>query len=81
MGCTVISTREHYLDSTTVKKGAAVPAVEGAPRQEPIALTLKVPPELYLKLKSYAMRTQPRKTSQQALLEALQAHLQAEGAL
>ena len=55
-------------------------AAVGGPREEPIAVTLKLPPDLYLALKRYGMRTKPRKTNQEVLLLALQTFLQAEGA-
>jgi hypothetical protein len=74
------------LDSGLIaRKGEAAPATVGSPRQEPIAVTVKLAPELYWKLKHYGMRSKPRKTNQEVLVEALQAFLQqiedAEGAL
>jgi hypothetical protein len=59
-----------------VRKGEATPAAAGTPRQEPIAVTVKLAPELYWKLKHYGMRSKPRKTNQEVLVEALQAFLQ-----
>jgi hypothetical protein len=52
----------------------ATPAAE-APRQDPIALTVKLDPELYFQLKRRGMRTKPRKTNQAMIVEAIKAYL------
>jgi hypothetical protein len=67
------------LDGSLIaRKGEAVPArvVEQA-RQEPIAVTVKLPPELYWRLKHYGMRTKPRKTNQDMIVEAITDYLAA----
>jgi hypothetical protein len=68
-----------------VRKGEAAPAAVSSPRQKPIAVTVKLDPALYWKLKHYGMRSDQRKTNQEVLVEALQAFLQrieeTEGAL
>jgi hypothetical protein len=64
------------------RKGQAAPAavptatatVERA-REDPIALTVKLEPELYFQLKRRGMRTKPRKTNQQMIVEAIKAYL------
>jgi hypothetical protein len=61
------------------RKGEAAPATVGSPRREPIAVTVKLEPELYWKLKHYGMRSKPRKTNQDVLVEALRSFLQRMG--
>jgi hypothetical protein len=75
------------LESSLIaRKGAAVPAqaspmmrpatpTEEKPRAEPIALTVKLEPELYFQLKRRGMRTKPRKTNQEMIVEAIKAYL------
>jgi hypothetical protein len=64
------------LDSGLIaRKGEAAPATVGSPRQEPIAVTVKLNPELYWELKQWGMRTKPRKTNQDMIVEAIQAYL------
>lgn len=58
-----------------VRKGEAAPAPLGSPRQEPIAVTVKLSPELYWELKQWGMRTKPRKTNQDMIVEAITAYL------
>jgi hypothetical protein len=66
-----------------VRKGEAAPAAGGSP----IAVTVKLDPELYWILKQWGMRVKPRQTNQDIIVEALreffdrrQVH-QAEGRL
>jgi hypothetical protein len=75
------------LESSLIaRKGAAVPAqappimspatpTEEKPREEPIALTVKLAPELYFQLKRRGMRTKPRKSNQAPIVEAIKAYL------
>jgi hypothetical protein len=60
-----------------VRKGEAAPATASAPRQEPIAVTVKLDPELYWRLKHLGMQTKPRKTNQDMIVEALRDYLAA----
>lgn len=53
------------------RKGEAAPAIAGTERQDPIAVTVKLEPELYVRLKRYNMRTTPMRTAQKTLVEAL----------
>jgi hypothetical protein len=57
------------------RKGEAAPATVGSPRQEPIAVTVKLDPELYWDLKRWGMRTKPRKTNQDMIVEAIKTYL------
>jgi hypothetical protein len=57
------------------RKGEAAPATVGSPRQEPIAVTVKLNPDLYWELKQWGMRTKPRKTNQDMIVEAIQVYL------
>ena len=58
---------------------AAPPTTERS-RAEPIALTVKVDPELYFQLKRRGMRFKPRKSNQEMIVEAIRAYLsQKEG--
>jgi hypothetical protein len=59
------------------RKGEAAPAVEGTPRQEPIAVTVKLDADLYWRLKRWGMRTKPRKTNQDMIVEAITDYLSA----
>ena len=70
------------LDSSLiVHKGEAVPAKAAErPREEPVAVTVKLSPELYFRLKHYGMRTKPRKTNQDMIVEAITDYLAAGGA-
>jgi hypothetical protein len=72
--------------SLIARKGAAVPAqaspmtsttttMAEKPREEPIALTVKLEPEIYLQLKRRGMRTKPRKSNQAMIVEAIMAYL------
>jgi hypothetical protein len=72
--------------SLIARKGAAVPAQASPmtsaattttekPREEPISLTVKLDPELYFQLKRRGMRTKPRKSNQQMIVEAIKAYL------
>jgi hypothetical protein len=70
--------------SLIVHKGAAVPAqaprmtsaaTTSKPREDPIALTVKLDPELYFQLKRLGMRTKPRKSNQALIVEAIKAYL------
>ena len=75
------------LESSLIaRKGTAVPAqassmtstatpIEEKPREEPIALTVKLEPELYFQLKRRGMRTKPRKTNQALIVEAIKTYL------
>jgi hypothetical protein len=45
------------------------------PREDPIALTVKLDPELYLRLKRRGMRTKPRKSNQALIVEAIKGYL------
>jgi hypothetical protein len=75
------------LESSLIaRKGTAVPAQASPmtsattvtaekPREEPIALTVKLDPELYFQLKRRGMRTKPRKSNQQMMVEAIKAYL------
>jgi hypothetical protein len=70
------------LDGSLIAhKGAAVPAraVEQT-RQEPIAVTVKLDGDLYWRLKRWGMRTKPRKTNQDMIVEAIRDYLVAMGA-
>jgi hypothetical protein len=50
------------LESALIaRKGEAAPVVVGISRQEPIAVTVKLDPELYWELKHLGMQTKPRK--------------------
>ena len=63
------------------RKGDAAPArVVEQPREEPIAITVKLNADLYFRLKRYGMRTKPRKTNQQMVVEAITDYLAAAGA-
>ena len=54
------------------RKGAAVPArAAERQREEPVAVTVKLSPDLYFRLKHYGMRTKPRRTTQETMVEAL----------
>lgn len=80
------------LPSTLIaRNGAAVPvqvstptrartATAGKPREEPIALTVKLDPELYFRLKRLGMRTKPRRTNQAIIVEAIRDYLAREEA-
>jgi hypothetical protein len=62
------------------RKGTAAPASAATttaeiPREDPIAMTVKLEPELYFQLKRRGMRTKPRKTSQEMIVEAIKAYL------
>lgn len=75
------------LESTLIaRKGAAVPAqavpmtnastiTAEKPREDPIALTVKLDPELYIQLKRRGMGTKPRKSNQALIVEAIKAFL------
>jgi hypothetical protein len=69
------------LDSGLIaRKGEAVPARTAEhTRAEPIAVTVKLDPDLYFRLKRYGMRTKPRKTNQAIMVEALTDYLAAVG--
>jgi hypothetical protein len=45
------------------------------PREDPLALTVKLDPQLYFQLKRHGMRTKPRKTNQEMIVEAIKAYL------
>jgi hypothetical protein len=67
------------------RKGAAVPAPAAPmacatttaeqPREDSLALTVKLDPELYFQLKRRGMRTKPRKPNQEMIVEAIKASL------
>jgi hypothetical protein len=61
------------LDGSLIaRKGEAAPArTAEQPRQEPIAVTVKLDPELYWELKHWGMRAKPRQTNQDIIVEAL----------
>jgi hypothetical protein len=59
------------------RKGEAVPATVGSPRHEPIAVTVKLDPALYWRLKHHGMSTKPRKTNQDMIVEAIRDYLAA----
>ena len=63
------------------RKGDATPAsaVVSPAREEPIAVTVKLPPELYWRLKHYGMQTKPKRTNQELIVEALTQYLGAQG--
>jgi hypothetical protein len=58
-----------------VRKGEATPAAVGTPRREPIAVTVKLDPELYWELKQWGMRTKPITSNQEMMVEAIRAYL------
>jgi hypothetical protein len=71
------------------RKGAAVsapeelisnpdPADEPPRREAPVGVTVKLPPDLYLRLKRRGLRTTPRKTNQEMIVEAVRAYLAEE---
>jgi hypothetical protein len=70
------------LDGSLIaRKGEATPArTAERPREEPVAVTVKLSPDLYFRLKHYGMRTKPRRTAQAVLVEALASFLDAAGA-
>jgi hypothetical protein len=58
-------------------KGAAVPArAAERTREAPIAVTVKLDAELYWELKRLGMRTKPRKTNQDMIVEAITDYVQ-----
>ena len=75
------------VESTLIAcKGTAVPAQaapmprvaipsEEKPREDPIALTVKLDPKLYFQLKRRGMGTKPRKSDQALIVEAIKAYL------
>jgi hypothetical protein len=65
------------LDGSLIaRKGEAAPASSAArTREDPIAVTVKLAPELYFRLKHYGMRTKPRRTNQETIVEALTRYL------
>lgn len=62
------------------RKGAAAPAAVGTPRQKPVAVTVKLAPALYVRLKSLSVQTDQHKTNQEMIVEAIEAYLQAREA-
>ena len=59
---------------------SAAPPTTEMSRAEPIALTVKVDPELYFQLKHRGMRFKPRKSNQEMIVEAIRTYLsQQEG--
>jgi hypothetical protein len=70
------------LDGSLIaRKGEAVPArTAERSREAPIAVTVKLAPELYFRLKHYGMRTKPRRTNQEVIVEALTSYLDSAGA-
>jgi len=75
------------LDGSLIaRKGTAAPAQASPlsspttstaekPREDPIALTVKLDPELYFQLKRRGMRTKPRKSNQALIVEGIKAYL------
>lgn len=73
----MVSRKTSALDSGLIaRKGEAAPAAVGTPRREPIAVTVKLDPELYWELKHLGMQTKPRKTNQHMIVEAIKAYVQ-----
>jgi hypothetical protein len=64
------------------RKGDAAPAAVPAATatKGTIAVTVRLDPELYIRLKSYGVSFRPRKTNQALIVDAIQAYLdQAKG--
>jgi hypothetical protein len=59
------------------RKGQAAPAAvpTTTATKDTIAVTVRLDPELYLRLKSYGVSFRPRKTNQQVIVEAINAYL------
>lgn len=70
------------LDGSLIAhKGQAAPARTAEQmREEPVALTVKLSPDLYFRLKRYGMRHMPHRTNQEMIVEALVNYLDAAGA-
>jgi hypothetical protein len=62
------------------RKGEAAPAAVGTPRQKLVAITVKLTPALYVRLKAFSVRTDQHKTNQDILVDALEQYLQAHEA-
>jgi hypothetical protein len=59
------------------RKGQAAPAAAptATATKDTIAVTVRLEPELYLRLKSYGVSFRPRKTNQEIIVELLKEHL------
>ena len=58
------------------RKGEAAAAV-GTPRQKLVAVTVKLTPGLYVRLKAFSVRTDQHRTNQEIIVEALEDYLHA----
>ena len=64
------------LDSgLLVRKGEATPSAVGQPPQKRISMTVKLDPRLYVALNEIGLRSQPRKTNQDLIVEAIGAYV------
>ena len=64
------------VESTLIGcKGTVEIPSEEKPREDPIALTVKLDPKLYFQLKRRGMGTKPRKSDQALIVEAIKAYL------
>lgn len=64
------------------RKGDAAPAAVPAATatKDTIAVTVRLDPELYIRLKSYGVSFRPRKTNQELIVDAIKVYLdQAKG--
>jgi hypothetical protein len=78
-GADAMATRKTVpLDGSLIaRKGEAVPArTAERTRDAPIAVTVKLEAELYWELKRLGMRTKPRKTNQDMIVEAITDYVQ-----
>jgi hypothetical protein len=68
-----------HLDGTLVRKGEAKAASPTTPAatKNTIAVTVRLDPELYLRLKKYGVSFRPRKTNQKIIVEVLKGYLDA----
>jgi hypothetical protein len=59
------------------RKGQAAPAAvpTATPTKDTIAVTVRLDPELYIRLKSYGVSFRPRKTNQELIVEAIKTYL------
>jgi hypothetical protein len=59
------------------RKGQAAPAAvpTATPTKDTIAVTVRLDPELYIRLKRYCVSFRPRKTNQELIVEAIKAYL------
>jgi hypothetical protein len=59
------------------RKGQAAPAAvpTATPTKDTIAVTVRLDPELYLRLKRHGVSFRPRKTNQDIIVEAIESYL------